>query len=242
MMRKLERTKVLKQFNIVMVFIIIVLVIMNIANKKINTSINVISIQRNTGNNPMMRQTKVSEERVISVEEFCEALNKVEGKEVYYVKNDKIKQLNEKTSKGTNSKILTIEELTKKGKGNYRNYTQEDVIILTALMYTEVEQYINNPDAEYVFKLVGSVVLHRVEREDYPDNIKGVIFEDKQYAKTTINKLSRTDIPDKVYEWAEDLLRDGAIGPENLVFQSQSKQGEVYDTYGNQYFCLSSKN
>ena len=42
--------------------------------------------------------------------------------------------------------------------------------------------------------------------------------------------------------WAEDLLRDGPIGPENLVFQSQFEQGDqVYWTYGNQIFCLSYK-
>lgn len=121
----------------------------------------------------------------------------------------------------------------------HNTYSEEDVELLANLMYIEVEQYINDKKAEYVYKLVGSVVIHRMQSKYYADTLSDVIWDNTQYAQSTLDKIYKKDIPEKVYVWAEELLKYGPIGPENLVYQSEFKQGkEIYYQYGNQYFCL----
>ena len=121
----------------------------------------------------------------------------------------------------------------------HNTYSEEDVELLANLMYIEVEQYINDKKAEYVYKLVGSVAIHRMQSKYYADTLSDVIWDNTQYAQSTLDKIYKKDIPEKVYVWAEELLKYGPIGPENLVYQSESKQGkEIYYQYGNQYFCL----
>lgn len=48
-------------------------------------------------------------------------------------------------------------------------------------------------------------------------------------------------MPDIVYTWAEELLRKGPIGPNNLIYQSESQQGEEYELIDNQYFGIEPK-
>ena len=121
-------------------------------------------------------------------------------------------------------------------------YCSNDIKLLANIMYIEEEEYQDDLDAELVFKMAGSVVLNRMLSDLFPNTIEGVIYQEGQYAQETLDKIGNVYIPEKVYMWAEDLLRDGPIGPENLVFQSQFEQGDqVYWTYGNQIFCLSYK-
>ena len=142
---------------------------------------------------------------------------------------------------------LTDERLKPIVSWNY-NYTPEEVILLGDLMYAEEMQYTDDPDGELVLKAAGSAVLHRVaECQGYfPNTIYDVIHDgegtrSQQYATATLNKLGNIDTPEKVYQWAEDLLKNGPIGPANLVFQDGQQHGEIWLQYGNQYFCTSTK-
>ena len=119
-------------------------------------------------------------------------------------------------------------------------YSSNDIDLLANLMYIEEEQYQNDEDAELIFKMAGSVVLNRMESDLFPNTIEGVIYQEGQYSQETLDKIGNVYIPEKVYMWAEDLLKNGPLGPENMVFQSEFNQGDqIYWTYGNQIFCLS---
>lgn len=236
-MKTKKRTNVLRNINILVLSLALV-VIFNLLIAIMNNSrenIEVIQVETKKYNNPMGREKNQTIHKTqISAEEFCKVLNEIEGKEMYYIdKNNKI------ALKECYEKILSAKESDSKERNCYKNYTSQDIELLANVMYIEVEEYINDENAEFIFKLVGSVVLNRVSSEDYEDTLEGVIWEENQYAKTTLDKLYTKQIPEKVYKWAEELLKEGALGPETLIYQSENKQGsDVFYKYGNQYFCL----
>jgi hypothetical protein len=129
------------------------------------------------------------------------------------------------------------------------SYTEDDIHLLGDVMYIEAEEYTYDEEGETCLKAVGSVVLHRMNEDQgyYPDTIYGVIHDGegtshKQYASGVLKKIGNAGTPDLVYGWAEDLLRDGPIGPNNMVFEANFKQGdEVWLKYGKMYFCTSNK-
>ena len=121
-------------------------------------------------------------------------------------------------------------------------YTQEEVELLAKLMYAEVGVYIYKfaeEEAEYIHKLTGSVVIHRRNMNYLKDEtIHDVIYAKGQYACVDNGSIEQ-EVPEVVYEWAEELLRDGPIGPENMIYQAQFEQGSGnFEHVGNQYFCV----
>lgn len=126
----------------------------------------------------------------------------------------------------------------------YMLYTEEDVEFLAQTMYAEegifFAKYKDDLElVEKVHKLAGSVVIHRADNEYRgATTIQQVVFTEGQYAKQTLEKICEgQEMPDIVYVWAEELLRDGPIGPNNLIFQSEFEQGDKYgEPIGNQYF------
>lgn len=127
-------------------------------------------------------------------------------------------------------------------KENEKNagYTEEDVELLARLMYAEegvLLQRQSMENAELAHKLCGSVVLHRTKRNYLgASTIKETIYAKGQYADTTLQKLDVQEAPEIVKQWAEELLSEGSIGPENMIYQSEFPQGEVYIQIDNQYF------
>lgn len=122
------------------------------------------------------------------------------------------------------------------------SYEKSDVELLARLMYAEEGKFIyelSEEDAKYVNQLAGSVVLHRRNTNfDGCKTIRDVIYEKGQYDSVARGTLNQ-EVPDIVYEWAEELLQNGPIGPDNLVYQAEFPQGsEVYEHIGNQYFCI----
>ena len=119
-------------------------------------------------------------------------------------------------------------------------YTQADLDLLSRLIYAEAGcTWI--PD--WVQRMVGSVVLNRVESQYYPDTIREVIYQPGQYAPTWDGSLQKT--PDaRTIENARYLLEHGSICPENVVGQNSIITGSgVYTSYQDPilgttvYFC-----
>ncbi len=132
----------------------------------------------------------------------------------------------------------------------YFNYTADDVKLLGDLMYAEegvliyLSEYtdqINYEEAKEAHKLCGSVLLHLLELGICGDDMQSIIFTGNAYAQITRDRIlsGQLEVPQEVYEWAEELLRDGPIGPKNLVFQAEFIQGPIYRHIYNQYFCTS---
>ena len=126
----------------------------------------------------------------------------------------------------------------------YKDYTERDIYLLAVLMYAEMEEYMDDCDAEKVAKAVASVVLHRVRSQGYyPNDIEKVIWQNygkrgQQYATRTLNMISENVTPpEKCYQWAEELLIEGPVGPDNLVFEDNKPHGNIWWQYGKLYFC-----
>ena len=124
-------------------------------------------------------------------------------------------------------------------------YNMENRELLAQMMYAEEGVFFaifaNDPAAnERVHKLAGSVILHRLNNHfGGAQTLADVLYAPGQYDYRTIQRVEQgQNLPPQVYQWAEELLTTGALGPDNLVFQAEFVQGsEVYDHIGNQYFC-----
>lgn len=131
----------------------------------------------------------------------------------------------------------------KKETKKHEQIAEGDIELLAQLMYAEegiyLQKYKDNIEkAEMIHKLAGSVVIHRKENKYMgAETIEDVIYTKGQYHEQTIKRVTDgQEVPDIIYEWAEDLIKNGAIGPDNLIYQSEFKQGTVYKHIGNQYF------
>lgn len=86
---------------------------------------------------------------------------------------------------------------------------------------------------------VGQVVMNRVNSKGYPNSIESVVFQKGQYACTWDGNYDRT--PSKqAYRNAKAVLTGNVCikVPENVVFQSQFKQGSgVWKKIGTETFC-----
>ena len=87
---------------------------------------------------------------------------------------------------------------------------------------------------------VGSIVLNRVEHDDFPDTVYEVIHQPGQYS--TVSNLS-SQVPTKLVEEVTDyLLRNGSEYPEDVVYQANFPQGTgtyltLSTSYSTMYFC-----
>ncbi len=124
-------------------------------------------------------------------------------------------------------------------------YNMENRELLAQMMYAEegvfFSIFANDPaQIERVHKLAGSVILHRLNNHfSGAQTLADVLYAPGQYDYRTIQRVEQGQaLPPQVYQWAEELLTIGALGPDNLVFQAEFPQGtEIYDHIGNQYFC-----
>lgn len=113
-----------------------------------------------------------------------------------------------------------------------REKFKQDVSLLAHLIWNEVGVL-----GEYAMYCCGSVVLNRIKSDIYPNTLRDVIYQSGQY-EITWNGMINREIPDSAYKIAENLLLNGSILPENVVFQAEFVQGKgVYKQIGNTYFC-----
>ena len=112
--------------------------------------------------------------------------------------------------------------------------SDEDIELLAHLIMGEAgSDYL--PDEMRIY--VGSVVLNRVSHDKFPDTLEEVIYQSGQYACTWDGNFNK-EPTDRCYEIATDLLTNGSVLPEDVVFQAQFIQGsDVYEKIGNTYFC-----
>lgn len=138
----------------------------------------------------------------------------------------------------------------------------KDVQLLAAIAYTEQEEFINyfnsqerilvkiNGEQVYLpkdkagrmaFEYAMAVVLNRAENHHMGSyTIEDVLYAENQYAKATKSKIYRTDIPDEIYEMAQEILQHNNL-PKNLIYQGEKEWGESIFEIGNQYFGVDSK-
>ena len=129
-------------------------------------------------------------------------------------------------------------------------YSIKDLLKITAATYAEA-----GAESDEAQRGVTSVIINRVASPNYPNSIDGVIYQNKpiQY-ECTVNGLldkyidiyingggykdSDWESLERCLENVEYVLETGSIYPDNVVYQSEFKQGKgTYKQVGNTYFC-----
>lgn len=86
---------------------------------------------------------------------------------------------------------------------------------------------------------VGQVVLNRVKDKNYPNTVKGVIFQKSQYACTTDGNYYKKPSK-KAYRNAKAVLKGKTVlsVPKKVIYQSQFRQGSgIWRKIGTETFC-----
>jgi N-acetylmuramoyl-L-alanine amidase len=124
-------------------------------------------------------------------------------------------------------------------------YTLEEAHLIAAVVYAEAGHCSDEHQC-----YVASVILNRVEDDNFPSTIEEVIYQKHpiQYACAYNGHLDKaldaywendwSDDLNRAWENTEDILTSGSIIPSTVVFQAEFKQGsKVYKKLGNTYFC-----
>lgn len=129
------------------------------------------------------------------------------------------------------TELIEVEEAT---------YTDEDLDLLSSIMYAEVGcSWI--PDEVQLY--AGSVVLNRVKSPLFPNTLYDVIYQEGQYSPTWNGSINN-EPDERTIANAKKLLEEGSVLPENVVFQANFVQGSgVHYSYYDEtlgtttYFC-----
>lgn len=98
-------------------------------------------------------------------------------------------------------------------------YSQEDLSVMAHVLAGEA-QFCDDLEQRYV----GSVVLNRVAHSDFPDSIKTVVLQRRQYSSVADKNYFR-EPTESNWSNARWLLENGSILPGYVIYQSKGKQG-----------------
>ena len=117
-----------------------------------------------------------------------------------------------------------------------KGYSVEDVNLLAELIYWE--NWYTDAEKETAY-WTGAVVMNRVASPEFPNTIKGVIYQTKpckQYAVT--GKFFTKELPEECYEMARNILLKGTDDvPKNVLYQATFKQGKIWQQKNGEIFC-----
>ena len=142
--------------------------------------------------------------------------------------------------------VETVEEsLVHSDPAPDKTYTDEELEILALIVYQEAGEDKVSDDTR---RLVAQVFLNRVNDSRFPDSFYEVATAERQYGR-----LYWTDIvwPDRAssqaeahaveraYKIAQEVLEsDDPICPEDVIFQAEFVQGDIYAEQDGMYFCF----
>lgn len=127
----------------------------------------------------------------------------------------------------------------------YPAYSEEDLYDMAAAIYNEAGA---DSCSDETRRLVGYVILNRVNDPRYPNTIQGVLKQRSQYGRfywTGIKFADRASLPQeqhavqRAYRIAKECLEANTIPiPKTVLFQAEFKQGvKVYSHQDGMYFC-----
>lgn len=118
----------------------------------------------------------------------------------------------------------------------------DELFLLSKLIYSEAGSDWLSDELRFC---VGEVVMNRVASSEFPNSIEEVIYQEGQYDKVCTEEFRFYTLPSAscVDAAARLLLGERMMEPQ-VVFQSNSRIGEVYSIYcdrrlGYTYFCES---
>lgn len=119
-----------------------------------------------------------------------------------------------------------------------KTYTDDDLYCLAHIINAEC----GDDNCSHEQRIAtGSVVLNRVAADDFPDTVRGVVFDPGQYSPTWNGSFEKEPSQDS-WDTAEFLLENGSQIPEDCIWQAEFKQGsgewDRFKTiYGITYIC-----
>ena len=108
----------------------------------------------------------------------------------------------------------------------------EDIMLMAAAMELE-----NGCNSDLCLLYTGSVILNRVNSPEWPNSVRGVLYQKGQYAKYTLDRLDTVKVTERVMCLALKLATCGSLDDE-IVFQSMHPElGRVKYKVDTDYFA-----
>lgn len=113
-------------------------------------------------------------------------------------------------------------------------HRQEEINLLAEVIYHENWHTDKEHLAAYY---TGAVVMNRVNSKEWPDTVKGCLYQRGQYSTTKL--FFTKEIPAECYEMARDIYKNGTPDvPANVIFQAMRPLGKTWKKVNTDYFCF----
>lgn len=126
-----------------------------------------------------------------------------------------------------------------------KTYTDEELEILALIVYQEAGEDRVSDDTR---RLVAQVFLNRVNDSRFPDSFYEVATAERQYGRLYWTGIVWPDrassqveahAVERAYKIAQEVLEsDDPICPEDVIFQAEFVQGDIYAEQDGMYFCF----
>ena len=142
--------------------------------------------------------------------------------------------------------VETVEEsLVHSDPAPDKTYTEEELEILALIVYQEAGEDRVSDDTR---RLVAQVFLNRVNDSRFPDSFYEVATAERQYGRLYWTGIVWPDrassqveahAVERAYKIAQEVLEsDDPICPEDVIFQAEFVQGDIYAEQDGMYFCF----
>ena len=142
--------------------------------------------------------------------------------------------------------VETVEEsLVHSDPAPDKTYTDEELEILALIVYQEAGEDRVSDDTR---RLVAQVFLNRVNDSRFPDSFYEVATAERQYGRLYWTGIVWPDrassqveahAVERAYKIAQEVLEsDKPVCPEDVIFQAEFVQGDIYSEQDGMYFCF----
>ena len=142
--------------------------------------------------------------------------------------------------------VETVEEsLVHSDPAPDKTYTDEELEILALIVHQEAGEDRVSDDTR---RLVAQVFLNRVNDSRFPDSFYEVATAERQYGRLYWTGIVWPDrassqveahAVERAYKIAQEVLEsDDPICPEDVIFQAEFVQGDIYAEQDGMYFCF----
>ena len=126
-----------------------------------------------------------------------------------------------------------------------KTYTDEELEILALIVYQEAGGDKVSDDTR---RLVAQVFLNRVNDSRFPDSFYEVATSERQYGRLywtgivwpdRASSQEEAHAVERAYKIAQEVLEsDEPVCPEDVIFQAEFVQGDIYAEQDGMYFCF----
>ena len=142
--------------------------------------------------------------------------------------------------------VETVEEsLVHSDPAPDKTYTDEELEILALIVYQEAGEDRVSDDTR---RLVAQVFLNRVNDSRFPDSFYEVATAERQYGRLywtgivwpdRASSQAEAHAVERAYKIAQEVLEsDKPVCPEDVIFQAEFVQGDIYAEQDGMYFCF----